>query len=204
MTGALRYRSPNPIEQDPRAVTNRRKADVADFNVGFVERSSDRRSRPVSVIRARARSPAVEWPIRASLREPAYNKVVAAKRQVTRQTVSKWCARFVSDRVGGLLDAPRLMRVLDGRSGQQVSSVSVLGRLSRHSRAVGKSYPDCGSGSRRTDNVDLTSQHQNALFHPGPVRTRSFPGRQNIQSLTVVAHFESGHPAGVNIADSYT
>jgi transposase len=35
------------------------------------------------------------------------NKMVAAKLQLTQQTVSKWRARFVADRVDGLLDAPR-------------------------------------------------------------------------------------------------
>jgi transposase len=35
------------------------------------------------------------------------NKTVAAKLQLTQQTVSKWRARFVADRVDGLLDAPR-------------------------------------------------------------------------------------------------
>ena len=35
------------------------------------------------------------------------NKTVAAKLQLTQQTVSKWRARFVADRVHGLLDAPR-------------------------------------------------------------------------------------------------
>jgi transposase len=35
------------------------------------------------------------------------NKAVAAKLQVTQQTVSKWRARFVSDRLDGLFDAPR-------------------------------------------------------------------------------------------------
>jgi transposase len=35
------------------------------------------------------------------------NKVVAQRQRVTRQTVSKWRARFVEHRIDGLLDAPR-------------------------------------------------------------------------------------------------
>ncbi len=35
------------------------------------------------------------------------NKAVAARQRVTRQTVSKWRARFVEHRLDGLLDAPR-------------------------------------------------------------------------------------------------
>jgi transposase len=35
------------------------------------------------------------------------NKRVAAKLELTQQSVSKWRARFVADRVDGLLDAPR-------------------------------------------------------------------------------------------------
>jgi len=35
------------------------------------------------------------------------NRSVAAKQRVTQQTVSKWRARFVMDRLDGLLDAPR-------------------------------------------------------------------------------------------------
>jgi transposase len=37
----------------------------------------------------------------------ADNKVVAARQRVTQQTVSKWRARFVEQRLDGLLDAPR-------------------------------------------------------------------------------------------------
>jgi transposase len=37
----------------------------------------------------------------------ADNKVVAARQRVTPQTVSKWRARFVEQRLDGLLDAPR-------------------------------------------------------------------------------------------------
>lgn len=37
----------------------------------------------------------------------AENKAVAARQRVTQQTVSKWRARFVKDRLDGLLDAPR-------------------------------------------------------------------------------------------------
>ena len=39
--------------------------------------------------------------------EGADNKVVAARQRVTPQTVSKWRARFVEQRLDGLLDAPR-------------------------------------------------------------------------------------------------
>ena len=39
--------------------------------------------------------------------EAADNKVVAARQRVTPQTVSKWRARFVEQRLDGLLDAPR-------------------------------------------------------------------------------------------------
>ena len=35
------------------------------------------------------------------------NKEVAARQRVTQQTVSKWRARFVEQRLDGLLDAPR-------------------------------------------------------------------------------------------------
>ena len=35
------------------------------------------------------------------------NKEVAARQRVTPQTVSKWRARFVEQRLDGLLDAPR-------------------------------------------------------------------------------------------------
>jgi transposase len=37
----------------------------------------------------------------------ADNKTVAARQHVTQQTVSKWRARFVAERLDGLLDAPR-------------------------------------------------------------------------------------------------
>ena len=39
--------------------------------------------------------------------EGADNKVVASRQRVTPQTVSKWRARFLEDRLDGLLDAPR-------------------------------------------------------------------------------------------------
>ena len=39
--------------------------------------------------------------------EGADNKVVAVRQRVTQQTVSKWRARFVEQRLDGLLDAPR-------------------------------------------------------------------------------------------------
>jgi transposase len=39
--------------------------------------------------------------------EGADNKLVASRQRVTPQTVSKWRARFVKDRLDGLLDAPR-------------------------------------------------------------------------------------------------
>jgi transposase len=42
-----------------------------------------------------------------SCAEGADNKAVAARQRVTRQTVSKWRARFVEHRLDGLLDAPR-------------------------------------------------------------------------------------------------
>ena len=35
------------------------------------------------------------------------NNAVAARQRVTKQTVSKWRARFVEHRLDGLLDAPR-------------------------------------------------------------------------------------------------
>jgi transposase len=35
------------------------------------------------------------------------NKLVASRQRVTPQTVSKWRARYVKDRLDGLLDAPR-------------------------------------------------------------------------------------------------
>ena len=37
----------------------------------------------------------------------ADNKTVAARQRITQQTVSKWRSRFVTDRIDGLLDAPR-------------------------------------------------------------------------------------------------
>ena len=37
----------------------------------------------------------------------ADNQDVAARQRVTKQTVSKWRARFVDQRLDGLLDAPR-------------------------------------------------------------------------------------------------
>ena len=53
------------------------------------------------------------------------NKLVASNQRVTPQTVSKWRARFVEQRLDGLLDAPRppsraihrLGQVQSGRNG---------------------------------------------------------------------------------------
>jgi hypothetical protein len=45
------------------------------------------------------------------------SKVVAVRQPVTPQTVGKWRARFVQDRLDGLLDAPRSRRPRVPRTG---------------------------------------------------------------------------------------
>ena len=57
--------------------------------------------------RKTARALALRARIVLACAEGMDNKTVAAKLQLTQQTVSKWRARFVADRVDGLLDAPR-------------------------------------------------------------------------------------------------
>jgi len=113
-----------------------------------------------------------------SCAEGVDNRVVASRQRVTPQTVSKWRARFVEQRLDGLLDAPRpgAPRTIEDTHVDAVIAKTLEsvpdGATHWSTRTMAR---EAGLSQTAAPAGDLQALHRPALCREGPRHRRAVP-----------------------------